>query len=201
VEIDNFDALEPLLEFPEGKDWLYFLLLLRRRKDNPEMKGDNQVVDTQYIYSLDSYRSREVRIKAVCNATRCRACLFPSALSAKVVALESLTVLAEQIKKETYHLAHRAYGSAAGRCAPVQHRWVVDLDHKDGDVTELKANILNALLLDVRPLNVVPVAEIQTPGGIHLITPRFDLQRFGVLFPGVKVHKHNPTVLYAPDFS
>lgn len=195
--MNNFDLIKPLLLFPEDKDWFYMLLLLRRRKDNPEMKGDNQVVDVQYISSLESYESREERIIKVCDATRSRACLFPSAMSQRSVALFHLQIVAEKISKEDYRTVHRSYASAVGKCPPALPRWVVDLDDTAETAAADRVREVTQVLATIRP-GIVPELIVPTPGGVHLITPRFDLMEFHNRFPDITVHKHNPTVLYCP---
>lgn len=54
--INNFDKFINLglLEFKEGE--FYFLQILQRRKENPNIHGNSKVIKTYYIDNLEYYQ-------------------------------------------------------------------------------------------------------------------------------------------------
>ena len=42
--IDNFELIKPLLEFEQEEDEYYVIFILKRRKDNPEMKDNLKII-------------------------------------------------------------------------------------------------------------------------------------------------------------
>ena len=48
-KIDNFEQIENLLTF-NNEDEFYMLQLLKRKKENPDMKGDSQPIKTVYLH-------------------------------------------------------------------------------------------------------------------------------------------------------
>ena len=49
---NNFEQIKSLLRFDEP-DHFYFLQILKRRKDNPDMKRDVSVIDNFFIYQRE----------------------------------------------------------------------------------------------------------------------------------------------------
>ena len=50
--VNNFISIKSLLTFKEEGDF-YFIQILKRKKDNPEMKSDTRVIDNFFVYSGD----------------------------------------------------------------------------------------------------------------------------------------------------
>ena len=51
--IDNFELINTLLEFEQEDDEYYVIFILKRRKDNPEMKDNLKIIKEYYISSVD----------------------------------------------------------------------------------------------------------------------------------------------------
>lgn len=49
MEIDNFEQIENLLTF-DNDDEFYMLQLLKRKKENPNMKGNSLPIKTVYLH-------------------------------------------------------------------------------------------------------------------------------------------------------
>jgi len=52
--VDNFELLKPFMTFEDNSKF-YFLQVIKRRKDNPELTGNNKVISNYQIYSLEDY--------------------------------------------------------------------------------------------------------------------------------------------------
>ena len=83
-------------------------------------------------------------------------------------------------------------------------KWIVDIDWVDINspsnpqgfyVEEVRLWVIGLQSLTKK----YPMAEsIPTKNGMHLITRPFNLKSFKDEFPGIDVHKDNPTILYCP---
>jgi hypothetical protein len=99
--IDNLEVIKPLLNFSEKGDF-YFLLILKRKKDQPEGERDNhQSVRTIKTYCIDSVEYLEKRydeIKQLCEMFKARAYIHVQKQNHSDVSLDMLVLLAERIK-------------------------------------------------------------------------------------------------------
>ena len=50
--IDNLEKVLPLLEF-ESEDDFYYLQILQRKKENPQLGSNSRVIKNYYITSID----------------------------------------------------------------------------------------------------------------------------------------------------
>lgn len=84
--VDNFELIRTLLKF-ESKDDFYFIQILQRPKDNPEIGASNRLVKSYYIRSLEYFNSKKNEIKQVCELYKARAYIHLTKRSYKDVAL------------------------------------------------------------------------------------------------------------------
>lgn len=85
-------------------------------------------------------------------------------------------------------------------------KWVVDFDWADTEDSSGRAidvyrkQKVKEMVLELQgetkkdPLLI----ELPTKNGLHFITRPFNLKKFKDKFPGIDVHKDNPTILYCP---
>ena len=71
--IDNFELIKPLLEFEQEDDEYYVIFILKRRKDNPEMKDNLKIIKEYYISSVDYLESKKEEIIKLCEIFNARA--------------------------------------------------------------------------------------------------------------------------------
>ena len=69
---NNFDLIRKMLSFPD-ENAFYFLQVIKRRKDNPDLGKDMRHIADYYIYSLDQFDELKQRIIDQCNAENGRA--------------------------------------------------------------------------------------------------------------------------------
>lgn len=195
--IDIYDKIRHLLTF-ESEDDFYYLQILQRKKDNPELGNNSRVIKNYYIKSLDYLDSRYDEIKKLCDMFNARAMLRLNKRSWKNVAFKTMINLANVMSNEQYTFASKAHDKAIGNGHnDKDKKWIIDID---GDVDE---NFLDGLRI-VITFAISPsddnriICELPTKNGLHLITSPFNLHEFRKYYPEIDVHKDNPINLYIP---
>lgn len=199
--LNNFEIIRPLLDF-SNPDTYYFLQLLKRRKDNPDMDKDMVVIDDVFIYTLAQFDKMQDDIIKTCNAHNCRAYFRVNKRSMKKTGFQMLKRVTDLIISENYKAIKNSYSAVSGEYhGDEDKKWIVDIDYKDflGSYS-----LLDTIHTDIRMLQEETGREammqiIPTKNGYHLITRPFNLQAFKQRgYPNVDVHKDNPTILYCP---
>jgi len=60
--IDNLDKIKPLLNF-ESEDDFYYLQILQRKKENPELGSNSRVIKNYYIKSVEELEKSILKSK------------------------------------------------------------------------------------------------------------------------------------------
>jgi hypothetical protein len=196
--IDNIELIKPLLNFENEGDF-YFLLVLKRKKDQPEGERDNhQSVRTIKTYCVDSIEYLEKRydeIKQLCEMFKARAYIHVQKQNHKDVSLEMMVSLAERIRNGQ-NIQKGLFDSVVGQIKTYEKRWVCDIDSKDNkELLKVKLVIDSCAPFGKDKI----ISEIPTKNGYHLITERFDVMEFMKVFPDVDIQKKNPCLLYFPN--
>lgn len=195
--IDNIDIIKNLLNFTEKGDF-YLLLIMKRKKDQPESERDNhqsvRTIKTYCIDNLDYLDKRYDEIKTMCELFKARAYIHVQKQNHKDVSLEMMVTLAQRIKSGQ-NVQKNLFDSVVGQLKTNEKRWVIDLDSKDENEIVRMTKILNV----TRPEGDKIEAIIPTKNGYHFITKRFDTEMFKNIYPDVDVQKKNPTLLYYPN--
>lgn len=211
--IDNIDLIKPLLNF-EDEDDFYMLYVLKRKKDQPEGERDNhQSVRTikSYCVSGIEYLERKYdEIKQLCEMFKARAYIHVQKQNHKDVSLEMMVSLAGKIKNGQNNQKN-LFDSVVGQLKTYEKRWVVDVD----DVKPFSPLMMWYIEYECKPITVrkfdevgIPIGYevgpkietvIPTKNGHHLITKKFDVEKFKEKYPDVDIQKKNPTLLYLPN--
>lgn len=192
--IDNFEQISKLLKW-ENEHEFYFIQVLQRNKENPELSSNNRLIKAYYIYSLENlykYKSEMIKLAEVFNA---RIYIHLNRRKADSVALEMLEDLAHCIRSKQYYLG-KIYETACGRHHSDKDKtWIVDVDSKD--INEVDEII--KVISDLQPTNKEKIIDvIPTKSGYHIISLPFNSQEFSKIFPNYELHKNNPSVLFTP---
>ena len=196
--IDNIELIKDLLNFENEGDF-YFLLVLKRKKDQPEGERDNhQSVRTIKTYCVDSVEYLEKRydeIKQLCEMFKARAYIHVQKQNHKDVSLEMMVSLAERIRNGQNN-QKGLFDSVVGQIKTYEKRWIVDIDSKDNkELLKVKLAIDSCPPFGKDKI----ISEIPTKNGYHLITERFDVVEFKKHFPELDLQKKNPTLLFLPE--
>jgi len=195
--IDNIEIIKPLLNFDEEGDF-YHLMILKRKKDQPEGERDNhQSVRTIKTYCVDSIEYLDKRydeIKQLCEIFKARAYIHVQKQNHKDVSLNMMVALAERIRngqtKQQY-----LFDSVVGQIKIQEKRWIVDVDTK----LWITAHAIHQYINECRPEGEKVEAVIPTKNGFHFITKKFDVIEFKNRYPEIDIAKKNPTLLYYPS--
>lgn len=200
--IDNFGVIRKILRFPT-EDSFYFLQVLKRRKDNPDLEKDMVHLADFYIYSLEDYDRLMARVINLCQSENARAYLRLNVRDSKKTAMMTLKKIVDYISSENYKAVKKAYSSCSGEYhSDPDKTWIVDIDNVSIDSfnhSEEQIRI-RQLITDLQiEAGKEPMMQfIPTRSGVHIITRPFNLQKFKSEFPDIDTHKDNPTILFCP---
>ncbi len=187
--IDNFNQISELLKF-ESEDDFYHLQILKRKKENPELGSNSQVIKTYYVYSHDYLKSIKPEIVNLCEFHNARACINLNSRSLERAAFHTLKKITDVIMNKDWKSVHKAYDSVCGTFASNKDKsWIIDIDVKDLD----EVNRIESIINPIEPIGDKKIAVIETKNGYHLISKPFNLSKVDIHHD---IHKNNPTILY-----
>lgn len=226
--IDNFNIIgDNFLKF-QDKDDFYFLQIIKRRKDNPELAKNEKLIDSFYIYSLEDYNKLREKIISICNQHNARAYFRLNKRNAKKIGLQALKKITDLVICEDYKAIKNIYPSVCGEFhQDNDKKWILDLDGECAKHKELFYEALNNTKND--PFNKssrtnaygnsypLIIGEIPTKNGIHIVISPCDTHllmkhldvasnKLIVLINDIyknnsntwDLHKDSPTLLYMP---
>lgn len=190
--VNNFSKVKLFLQFDDPNTY-YFLQIIKRRKDNPEMSNHSKIIKDIYIYSLEQFESMKDQIIELCHKNNARAYLRLNKRCTKKTGLQVLKRITELIIDENYKAIPNVYASVSGEFhADKDKKWIVDIDDTDECKDVIK--IIYNLQLET---GKEPLTEcFPTKNGIHILTRPFNLQKFKITYPNIDVHKDNMVILY-----
>jgi hypothetical protein len=193
--IDNFNQIEKLLKFDSPNEF-YFIQILIRKKDVPEIGSNSRVLKTYYIYSIEQLHKYKEEMIIMAKTFNARIMIHLNRRNAYNIALELMEDLAHNIRGNHLRTLDKSYSSVCGKHHSEKDKtWIVDID---GDDIRYKLKILR-LIRTLEPYDTNKlIAEIPTKNGYHLITRPFNSQKFSEIYPEISLHKNNPSILYIP---
>lgn len=192
--IDNFDLILPFIAEKEDDDTYWFLQILVRHKDVPEVPSKNsRNIKNYYIKSQAHLLSKKDEIIGLCEYFKGRAYMRLTPRSYKVTALHHLKQMSQMIADGNFKSIAKSYLSSSGSTnAGTEKRWIVDID---GEYTQEGLEIISEDINKCRPVGPKILAYIPTKNGIHIITSPFDVNQFKKFDYCVDIHKDNPSLL------
>ena len=192
--INNFEQINELLTF-ESSDDFYFLQIIQRRKDIPDLNENNICLMTYYISNKDLFkRIFENEIIPICKIFNARAYINLNKRSFEKVSFKALIELSQHIYDKNFIDSKNIFNSICGKYHNASiKKWIIDIDiEANSSIIESYYNFIENL----QPIGPKKIATIPTKNGVHLICTPFDLQTFKRDFPSIDVHKNNPTLLF-----
>lgn len=202
--IDCIELIKDLLVF-ETNDDFYFLQILQRKKENPNLGSNSKVIKNYYITSTQHLIDKYDEIKSLCNMFNARASLRLNKRSFEKVAFKSLENFANVMQTKEYKHIMNCYDKACGLLNnEKQKKWIVDIDK---DELVWLEQIINSVQ-ESEP-NDNKIIQLPTKSGIHLITKPFnviqfkenlknELSKYSMNEITIDIHKDNPINLYIP---
>ena len=211
VEIDNFDNVRQIMNFTNPGDTIYFVELIKRKKDNPDMMDSRQFVKQFYFKDENEFNNAEQSIKNLCQQLNCRAYIYLNARS-KAMVDKYTKIYSDRFarnRKMARHFGNNPMAFAAGRSfdAPDRPLCFVDIDSDDFKDISMAMKIIQDA--GIKPL----FAYRSMNNGLHVILPNKDdakkldftpingnlngLSQFYKNNAKVSVEIDKPTLLYA----
>ena len=196
---DNFEQIKSMLKFED--DYFYFIQIIQRKKENPELGSSNRIIRSYNISNLEKFDKDKDEIITLCETFNARAYIHLNRRKWSKIALECLRHNVELVANEQYYGIKSSFETIIGRnnCEPRESKtWIIDIDMNDYNVLNKIGTILN---------NIKPIEEdkwietIPTKNGFHMITRPFNRAEFTKYMQlqgdTPDIHTDNPTILYA----
>lgn len=197
--LNNFDLIKKHLIFPNERSF-YFVQILKRKKENPEMKSYSLPVESFYIFSLEQFERVMPHIIEKCEQNRARAYIKMNTLDANSVGLEAISVLTQELRQGNWKSLSKAFNSACGICGKqdgTEKLYLIDVDEKEYTNVMGIENFINSLNPTDNKNKIKMI--VPTKNGWHLLSTGFDMQTFKYTYNNVDVHKDGIVLLYYPD--
>jgi hypothetical protein len=196
--VNNLEVIKEHLIFPNERSF-YFIQIIKRKKENPEMTGYSLPVESFYIFSIEQLERVMPHIIEKCEQNRARAYIKMNTLDMQSVALETISVLTQEIRKENWKHISKALNSACGICGKqngTEKLYLIDIDTKDIDYINEVKNCINSL----EPVDKTEKVKMIVPtrNGIHFLSTGFNMQKFRQQYHNIDIHDDGITLLYFP---
>jgi hypothetical protein len=192
--INNFEDIKLLLRF-EDENEFYFLQIIQRKKEHPNLGRNNRLIKAYYIHSIEQLDKYTEEIIGLCDKFNARAYIHLNRRNSKVVAFEMMELLATNLKLNQFNQLSKLYNTVCGNHHSDKDKsWILDIDEKDG----LYINQMIGVLNEIEPVGPKVIHCIETKNGYHLITKPFNSKVFIERYPEIQIHRNNPTILYTP---
>jgi len=99
--IDNINKILPFLQF-ESKDDFYYLQILQRKKENPQIGSNSRVIKNYYVRSQEHLLERYDEIKQLCQVFNARASIRLNKRSFEKVGFKTMENLANTMMNREY---------------------------------------------------------------------------------------------------
>lgn len=196
--VDVLEQIKPMLTF-ESDDVFYYLQILQRKKENPQLGSNSRVIKNYYIGSHEYLESHYEEIKELCRHFNARAMLRLNKRSYEKVAYKSMVNIANSMQNKEFSFIKKSYDRAVGNGHSDPNKtWILDID---GDYTEnWMEELIDILHYQCKPYGPKVVCSLPTKNGIHLIIKPCDIRNLysEKQLLEIDLHKDNPINLYIP---
>ena len=203
--VNNFSQIKSILKFED--DYFYFIQIIQRKKEIPELGANNRIVRSYMISSLEKLEKNEAEIIKMCEMFNARAYIHLNRRKWSRIALECLRHNAELIANGQHDGIKSSLETVIGRhnCEPKGEKtWIVDIDWVDYENNKAAVAKIAILIseLQLKTGNEPMIEYIPTKNGCHIITKPFNTAEFAKYMQlqgsTPDIHKDNPTILYIP---
>ena len=190
--IDNLESIKYYINPSPDRYW--FLQIIARRKDNPNLPRAEKYIKDYYITSEEHLESVKNEIKQLSKFFNARVYFHPSARSFEKLSLTLLGEISKRIINKDYkiHRLQRTISGSTKAIIPELKYWMIDIDTKEEDkVTEVIETIKR-----IRPDS--HIRKLSTLNGFHLITSAFNsTEYYKTISPDIaEIHKNSPILAY-----
>jgi len=215
MSIDNTLKVKSFLSFE--KDDFYFIQIIKRRKDNPDMELGSVILKNYYINSFEEYDKLIPIIQRQCDFENARAYIRLNKRNYKHLGLRVINRALVYVTSNNNKPLCNVFDSVAGECPsdPVR-KWVVDVDNEnitgktpykfnsdgiarfDYGESEIAKLCSFIQMLQSQTKNEPMMEFLPTKNGMHIITRPFNMLLFKKEYPKFDAHRDATTILYCP---
>lgn len=129
------ETINKFLSQVENEDQHIRASIIKRRKDNPEMDSEAQIIKRYTFETIKDYDRYAGDIEYICKMQNARFYVNPTVKSYKTIAFKVLSAMVNHIGNENYERVKTTYDSVADSDTGIHSKrfWVVDLDDGEGD--------------------------------------------------------------------
>lgn len=198
--VNNFEQIKKMLNFASEDDF-YHLQIIKRKKEHPELGSNSYVVKTYYISSVEYLELKKDEIINLCEFHNARGCINLNRRSFEKIAFHAMQKVANQLMNRDFRSVRKAYDSVCGANSNEPNKkWIIDIDDVSVDAMahdpKIQKMIDRIVELQSQTDKEPYLAAVRTKSGFHLISTPFRLDTFCGEYPGIDIHKDNPTILY-----
>lgn len=191
MTVNNLEYIRDFISFDE--DTFYFVQIMKRRKDNPDMEKGLQILKSYYIDNLEYFDRKMPDIIKLCEDNNARAYINLNKRSYEKVNIQMIKYLADAVYNKQYKNCQNAFEKIAGRNnADTDKKWILDVDVKDLELIDK----VTAFIKTQKPEGDKVYLVNETKSGYHLICKPFDPREMKEKYPEIEIKKDNPTILY-----
>lgn len=204
--IYNFRNLKKFLEFDNEGDF-YYLQIIQRRKDNPDMEVGEKVIKNYYIENRAYLDKKEDEIIKLCDNFNARAYLRLNRRNYTDLTYRANKLLADYMYSHQYRATMSLWDKVCGRYNSEPNRlWIIDIDELITDQEKIDMGKMCFMINQMRPESIHGHIKsvIHSKSGYHIIAEPFNIACFWDTFEEsdldleVEIKKDNPTNLYIP---
>lgn len=190
--IDNFEQIKDYMTFDSSDDF-YYCSIIKRRKENPELRTNNYMIKSYTITSIDYFNEKKDEIITLCKLHNARAYINLNKRSFEKCAYQSLKKLTDLIMAKSYISTKKVFDSVASKFSnDSDKKWLIDIDDSQTPSPLMMAHIEH----NCKPYGDKIIGVVKTVNGCHLITKPFTINQFKEKYPTVEIKKNSPTLLY-----
>ena len=190
---NNYRILRDFLDFSDpGK--FYLALVVKRKKDNPEMDRSEQIIKNYMIPSMDKLERIMPEMETLCNTFNARVYLYINRRSFKNTQKAMLKTLCNQICSESVSNLNHLFDSCAASSGCGDKFWIIDADMPDKKEmlpdsymrleSEIKMKLFDGLER-MKPELPDGGRRVQlvlpTKNGFHMVTKPFDTRVWNIM--------------------
>ena len=198
--VDNFDAVEGIMEFTTPNTF-YWVQVIKRRKDNPGMHGNNICYGSFCFYNYESLLRAKSELIKLSRTYNARVMFWINPRNIQELALPMMQLGLEYIKSKHYKSINRLFDHACGKYAQKGKNklHIIDVDTRDPEVVNKICSCLTSAGERNPDFEIKKV--LNTLHGFHILCNGFNPDLFKQLcviekVDPVDIHEDNPTVLY-----
>lgn len=201
-KVNNLELVKPLLQFPH-KDIFYFVQVLQRKKENPELGNNSRLIKAYFITSLEKLDKQYDEMVKLAELFNARVMINLNPRNFRKAGFHMLQKIANCMSNDDFYSLHKVYTSVCGEYhSEIDKRWLIDIDKEDMDKKDKIVQYIQLAHLQMAEHktagNYKVLGEIPSKSGVHIITNPFNLDAFNKTFPGIDCQKNNPVNLYIP---